>query len=82
MKQQQIKKVFKNSAGIDIGSEKNFIGIEGKEVKSFNTFTEGHLKAIEYLKENNISTVAMEATGVYWFSFYELLEEAGIDSLS
>ncbi len=79
MKQQKIKKVFKNSAGIDIGSEKNFIGIEGKEVKSFNTFTEGHLKAIEYLKGNNISTVAMEATGVYWFSFYELLEESGIE---
>lgn len=74
----QIKKVFPDSAGIDIGSEMIFIGIEEKEVYSFSTFTDSYLKAIEYLKENNISNVAMEATGVYWFPFYDLLEESGI----
>ena len=75
----KLKKVFPKSAGIDIGSEKIFIGIEDKEVKSFNTFTDGYLKAIEYLKENKISTVAMEATGVYWFSLYDFIEESGIE---
>jgi len=79
MNNSKLKKVFPKSAGIDIGSEKIFIGIEEKEVKSFNTFTDGYLKAIEYLQENNISTVAMEATGVYWFSLYDFLEESGID---
>lgn len=79
MNNSKLKKVFPQSAGIDIGSEKIFIGIESKEVKSFNTFTDGYLKAIEYLQENNISTVAMEATGVYWFSLYDFLEESGID---
>lgn len=79
MKQSKLRKVFPNSAGIDIGSEKIFIGIGDKDVKSFSTFTDSYLKAIEYLKENNITTVAMEATGVYWFSFYDLLEESGID---
>lgn len=79
MSNTKLKKVFPNSAGIDIGSEKVFIGIEEKEVKSFNTFTEGYLTAIVYLKENNITTVAMEATGVYWFSLYDFLEQSGID---
>lgn len=75
----KLKKVFPSSAGIDIGSEKLFVGIEGKEVKSFNTFTEGYLSTISYLKDNNITTVAMEATGVYWFSLYDFLEQSGID---
>jgi transposase len=78
MKEKNLSKLFPDSAGIDIGSEKIFIGIENKEVKSFSTFTDGYLKAIEHLIENKITTVAMEATGVYWFSFYDLLEQAGI----
>lgn len=78
MKEQILSKVFPNSAGIDIGSEKIFIGIEGKEVKNFSTFTSDYLKTIEYLKENNIESVAMEATGVYWIALYDLLEQAGI----
>jgi len=54
----------KDTAGIDIGSRKIFIGIDGKPVKSFSTFTDDFLNAVSYLKENNISSVAMEATGV------------------
>lgn len=74
-----ISKINPHSSGVDIGSEKIFISIEGKEVKSFSTFTEDYLKSIVYLKENNITTVAMEATGVYWFAYYELLEASGIE---
>ena len=76
---QDISKMNPHAAGIDIGSEKIFIGIEEKEVKSFSTFTDDYLKSISYLKENNINTVAMEATGVYWFAYYELLEASGIE---
>lgn len=79
MSHTKLTKIFPNSAGIDIGSEKIFIGIESKDVISFSTFTDGYLKAIHYLKENNINTVAMEATGAYWFSLYDLLEESGIN---
>ena len=79
MPHSKISKINPKAAGIDIGSEKIFIGIEDKEVKSFGTFTNEYLKAIEYLKENKITTVAMEATGVYWIALYDLLEEAGIE---
>ena len=74
-----MEKIRKNSAGIDIGSKKVFVAIEGQEVKSFYTFTEDFEKLRDYLFENDIKTAAMEATGVYWGILYEILEEAGID---
>jgi transposase len=74
-----MEKIRERAAGIDIGSKKVFVAIEGQEVKSFFTFTEDFEKLREYLFENNIATVAMEATGVYWNILYEMLEEAGID---
>ncbi len=68
-----------NTAGIDIGSRKIFIGIAGKPAQSFGTFTDDFLQAVTYLKENNISSVAMEATGVYWVSLYDILDQSGFD---
>jgi transposase len=79
MKQKNIRKFNHTAAGIDIGSTEIFIGIENKPVLSFPTFTESYIKAIEYLIENNITTVAMEATGVYWYALYDMIEQAGID---
>lgn len=78
MKGGVISKINPQASGIDIGSEHIFVGIEDEEVISFSTFTSSYLKAIEYLKENNITTVAMEATGVYWYTLYDLIEAAGI----
>ena len=75
----KLKEIHPHAAGIDIGSEKVFIGIEEKPVKSFNTFTESFCEAVQYLKEHGIQTVAMEATGVYWVVLYEMLEENGIE---
>ena len=65
-------------AGIDIGSDSIFIGLEEKEVAFFGTFTDDYLKAIAYLKGHNITSVAMEATGVYWITLFDMLEGAGI----
>ena len=69
----------KDAGGIDIGSSNIFIGLESKAVKSFETFTESFWSARDYLLENDVKTVAMEATGVYWFILYEILDAAGID---
>ena len=71
--------VNNSTAGIDIGSRKIFIGIADKPVQSFGTFTDNFLDAVTYLKENNISSVAMEATGVYWVSLYDILDQSGFD---
>lgn len=74
-----LNKINPNSAGIDIGSSKIFTAVEDGEVKSFNTFTDDYLKAIVYLKEQNVTSVAMEATGVYWIPLFEMLEASGIE---
>lgn len=72
-------KLHEHAAGIDIGSRKIYVGLENKEVVSFETFTSDFIKASDYLKENNIKTVAMEATGVYWIVLYDVLVKAGFD---
>jgi len=79
MQTKRIRKINHSAAGIDIGASDIFIGIENREVKSYPTFTESYIKAIEYLKENKITTVAMEATGVYWYALYDMIEQSGID---
>jgi transposase len=71
---------LRKTAGIDIGSEKIFISIDGlKEVKSFETYTGTIRQAVDYLKKNGVTTVAMESTGVYWVVLYEMIEAAGIE---
>lgn len=74
-----MEKLTENAAGIDIGAQKVFVAVEGRDVKSYYTFTEDFEKLCEYLLECGIKTVAMEATGVYWNILYEMLEENGID---
>jgi transposase len=74
-----MKKFRKHAAGIDIGAKQIFIGMEDNDVRSFETFTESFYQARDYLLANNIETVAMEATGVYWIIVYEILQRAGLD---
>lgn len=75
----KISVVNNSTAGIDIGSRKIFIGIADKPVVSFGTFTDDFVTAVNYLKENNITSVAMEATGVYWISLCDFLDQSGFD---
>jgi transposase len=74
-----MKKIRKNVAGIDIGAKKVFTSVEGQSVVSHYTFTEDFISLKNYLISHGVTSVAMEATGVYWVILYEILEEAGID---
>ena len=77
-KEIRFKQVHFNVAGIDMGSEKFFVSTDGENVKSFQTFTSDYHCCIDYLKQQQIKEVAMEATGVYWISLYSMLEAQGI----
>lgn len=79
MAKQKIKVINQHAAGIDIGSREIFIALPNGEVKSFGTFTSDFKTAVEYLRTNNIKTVAMESTGVYWITLYDMIEQAGIN---
>lgn len=74
-----MKKIRNNSAGLDIGSTKVFVALEGQQVRSFETFTSDFIALSNYLVENKATTVAMEATGVYWVVLYDILVKAGLD---
>jgi transposase len=75
----KLQVINEHAAGIDIGSRQIFVSVPNKEVKSFNTFTSSFNNAITYLKENNINSVAMESTGVYWVTLYDMLDQAGFE---
>lgn len=74
-----MEKIHSHAAGLDIGSTKVFVGLEEQPVRSFATFTSDFKMLASYLLENKITTVAMEATGVYWVVLYDILVEAGLD---
>ena len=83
---EELQPVHRRAAGIDIGSTNNYVAIPteglkaGEEaVRVFGVFTVDHDALVEWLREHQITTVAMEATGIYWLALYDKLEAVGIE---
>lgn len=74
-----LDEVHPHAGGIDIGSETVFVSVDGVQVRSFATDTPSYRRLLDYLQENGVTTVAMEATGVYWIGLYDVLEAGGMD---
>src|ERR1700731_4646236 len=77
-----LEMVHPDAAGIDIGNESHYVAVpqmrDSQPVRRFGCTT-AELKAMaEWLKQCRIRTVAMQSTGVYWISVYDILEEAGL----
>ena len=72
-----------DAAGIDIGSAELVAAVPpgrcDTPVRTFSAFTSGVHALRDWLLENSIRTVAIESTGNYWITVYDVLEEAGID---
>jgi len=73
-----------NVAGVDLGSREHFVcapNAPGEEptVRRFGSTTPQLSALIDWLKAAGIESVAMESTGVYWITLYEMLEAAGIE---
>jgi|SRR5579859_884780 len=68
-----------HAAGVDVGSEKFFVSVGGKEPRVFLTVTGQMEEVCQYFKAEGVRTVAMEATGVYWINLHGALEEAGFE---
>lgn len=69
-----------HAAGIDIGSREHYVcaGVD-HPVRRYSCFTEGLQKMSTWLRECGVTTVAMEATGVYWIPAYQVLERDGFE---
>jgi transposase len=72
-----------HAAGADIGAREIYVALPADAtdtpVRRFDTFTEDLRKLVCWLQEHGVTTLAMEATSVYWIPLAELLEEAGIE---
>ena len=74
-----------NAAGIDCGSAEHFVAVppdrDGTPVRSFPTFTADLQRLADWLTACRVTSVAMEATGVYWIPLYEILDARGFTVL-
>ena len=71
--------IERRAAGIDVGSEQLFVAAGPGSVRVFSSFTASLIQLKDYLLAQKVTTVAMEATGVYWLPAFEVLEEAGLE---
>ena len=83
-----------HAAGVDVHSDVHFVAVPPQDVpdgfvnpdrrlpqgvRKFGATT-GDLEALAaWLKDCHVTTVAMEATGVYWIPLFELLERRGFE---
>jgi transposase len=72
-----------NAAGIDIGATEIYVCVpldrDPEPIRRFGTFT-GDLHALaDWLTRCGVTSVAMEATGVYWIPLYQILETRGFE---
>ena len=72
-------------AGIDCGAAEHYVSVppdrDPTPVRSFRTFTADLERLADWLVTCHITSVAMEATGVYWIPVYDILEARGLEVL-
>ena len=74
-----------NVAGIDIGSRQHFVAAPQREdgranVRAFATTTSELNALADWLREQDVVSVAMESTSIYWIPVYDLLESRGLEA--
>jgi len=80
-----LERVNRNAAGIDCGSAEHYVAVppdrDPMHVRSFRTFTTDLHHLADWLVACGITTVALEATGVFWIPIYDILQERGLEVL-
>jgi transposase len=78
-----LARINPHAAGIDCGSAAHYVAVpadrDPSPVQSFKTFTSDLVRLADWLVACGVTSVAMEATGVYWIPVYEILEARGLD---
>ncbi len=73
-----MEQVIERGCGIDIHKSILVATIRGlgivEETRTFDGFTQSIESLRDWLKENRVTHVAMESTGVYWKPVYNILE--------
>lgn len=75
----EFEQVIERGCGLDVHKARVVATIQGKGIqtttKTYSTFTADFQELKAWLKENNITHVAMESTGVYWKPVVNILGE-------
>jgi transposase len=82
MKQKKVSMKIVNThcAGIDVGSRSHYVAIGqlDSDVREFGVYAEDLKELSKWLKENGITSAAMESTGTYWQNLFVELIHSGI----
>jgi transposase len=86
LRDRKLEMINPNAAGIDVASEEMWVCVpedrveqpEGN-VRKFGAFTCDLYAIADWLAECNVTSVAMESTGIYWIPLYQVLEERGFE---
>src|SRR5262245_30861287 len=76
-----------HACGIDIGSRSHWVCVgftaeaDSCLTGEFPAHTDGLKAIVAFLREHQVSTIAMESTGIYWIPLYELLQAEGFEVL-
>lgn len=79
-----LKTIQPDAAGIDLGSREHWVAAPplpdgSPSVERFGTTTPELLRLCQWLKQQHVTTVAMESTGVYWIPLFEILDSHGFE---
>jgi transposase len=74
----------RHAGGVDLGLRTHWVAApplpDGTpQVAEFDTYTDSLEALADWLQQRGVSTVALEATGVYWEPLFAILEERGFD---
>ncbi|MDP3912712.1 MAG: IS110 family transposase [Bacteroidota bacterium] len=79
----QLTVINPTAAGIDVSDTEMMVAYpinsEQLEIRVFGCFTRDLHSIAKCLKENGVTSIAMESTGVYWVSLFLLLQEYGFE---
>ena len=77
------RRSYPDAAGIDVGASVHYVAVptdrDPQPVRHFAAFTEDLFALADWLSACRITSVAMEATGVYWIPLFEVLERRGFE---
>jgi transposase len=75
--------IHPRSAAIDVGSMLMVVSYNDRDgminLREFDSFTSNLYQLAELLQQEGVEKVAMEATGPYWQSIYNILEKHGME---
>ena len=78
----ELPRINLHAAGLDIGQSEIMVCVPRAStetpIRAYGTYTPDLAALADWLQACQVTTVAMEATGVYWLPVYEVLEGRGL----